>query len=161
MLTLPLCATDMCIYQRPSLEGKTEIMTLTKENRIVDERPEKLLEDTLTYFGSNIKTRKQSVKILTGQAHHLPIMIEASLEWIYYPIHQKKTHFQLYINPKMIYHFEGNKEKSIIYFVNNESIEIPQHISFIQKQHQKALVLADLQMKIIKRQLHLSNYRLD
>lgn len=149
----------MCIYQRPNLAGQTEILTHMEERRIVETRPDVLLEDTLIYFGSNLKTRKQSAKVLTGQKHHLPIIIEATLEWMYFPVHQKKTHFQLYINHKMMYHFEGNKDKTIIYFVDDQQIEVQQSISFIKKQHHKALLLSDLQTKIIKRQLHLSNYR--
>lgn len=38
MLEMPLCATDMCIYQSPEAEGKTQIYSFCGEVRIVDER---------------------------------------------------------------------------------------------------------------------------
>lgn len=158
MLEMPLCATDMCIYQSPEVEGKTQIYSFCGDVRIIDERAEKLLDQTLIFFGSNIKTRRQSAKVLTRHMHHLPIIIEPSIQWMYYPIHQSKTHFQLFIQHQMIYHFEGKKDQTRIFFINNMELVVPQNINFIHKQHQKALLLADLQSKIIKRQLHLSNY---
>lgn len=159
MLTMPLCATDMCIYQCPEADGKTKVYSYCGDVRIVDERAEKLLDQTLIFFGSNTKIRRQSAKVLMNHMHHLPIIIEPSIQWMYYPVHQSKAHFQLFIQHQMIYHLEGGKDSTTIYFVNNMELVVPQNIKFIHKQHQKALLLADLQSKIIKRQLHLSNYR--
>ncbi|WP_414044600.1 competence protein ComK [Macrococcus equi] len=157
MLNLSLCVTDMCIFQHPSAGGSTEIYPLEGDLRCVNVRPEKLIDQTLIYFGSNIRTRRQSAKVLTGYTHHLPVIIEPTLEWMYYPVHQSKAHFQLFLNYKSIYHFEGNKHQTTIYFINGSLIEVPQNVSFVQKQHQKALYLADVQAKLIKRQLHMSH----
>lgn len=159
MIGMPLSATDMCIYQKPEIGGNTEIITAEGESRFVDKRAEQLIDETLIYFGSNIKTRRQSARVLIQHTHHLPIIIEPTLQWMYYPVHQSKAHFQLFLQHQMIYHFEGNKHTTIIHFINNTQLEVPQNIAFIQKQHQKALLLADMQSKIIKRQLHLSSYR--
>ncbi|MGK0553103.1 competence protein ComK [Macrococcus capreoli] len=160
MLSLALETTDMCIYQSPEAGGKTKIYYLNGQVTIVERRVEKLLDDTLIYFGSNLKTRRLSAKVLTQQAHHLPIIIEPTLHWMYYPVHQSKAHFQMYVQHSMIYHFEGNKDHTTLYFINNMQVDVPQSIAFIQKQHLKALYLADMQSKIIKRQLHISNHRM-
>ncbi|MCE4955696.1 competence protein ComK [Macrococcoides caseolyticum] len=160
MLNMALETTDMCIYQHPEIGGHTAVYAIDGTMRIVEERAEALLNHTLIYFGSDIKTRRQSAKVLIHKSHHLPIIIEPTLEWMYYPVHKEKKFFQMYIHYKMIFHFEGNKEETTLYFINGTEITVAQNVSFIKKQHDKALYLADLQSKIIKRQLPHRNYRL-
>lgn len=159
MLNMPLNPNVICIFQHPEFSGKTALYFIDGNIEYIDLTPEQLITDTLLYFGSNIKTRKQSAKVLANISHHLPIIIEAHLKWMYFPVHQTKTHFQMYVNHRMIYTIEGTKEQSVIYFINGQSIKVNQRKNFIIKQLQKALLIADIQEKIIKRQLHHCNCR--
>lgn len=131
-------------------QGQTEIAYYDGEIEWVDASPDFLLNHTLKMLNSSLTASRKSVRESLKFAQFTPVIIDASQNLVFFPLHPKDSYEMCYINNQ---HFLQaiDYEETIIYFTNGRSLSVKEKSAHILKQYNKALQATDFYSKIKKR----------
>ncbi|GGA98456.1 hypothetical protein ERX37_04715 [Macrococcus hajekii] len=138
------------IRRSNSTSGMTEIAYYDGKTERVDKTPDQLLNETLHMVNSSLTASRESMKIVMKYSHYPPVVIDASQNFVFFPLHKRQSYEMCYINNQ---HFLQaiDFEDTIIYFTNGRSLIVPDKADQIEKHQLKAIKATDYFTKLKKR----------
>ncbi|ULG72676.1 competence protein ComK [Macrococcus brunensis] len=144
--------TQQVVYIRRTNQtrGQTEIAYYNGEIEWVDVSPDFLLNQTLKMVNSSLTASRKSVKESLKFAQYTPVIIDASQNLVFFPLHPKDSYEMCYINNQHYLQAVDHAE-TMIYFTNGRSLTVKEKSAHVVKYYNRALQAADFYSKMKKR----------
>ncbi|WP_165980613.1 competence protein ComK [Macrococcus carouselicus] len=131
-------------------KGMTEIAFYDGETEWVTHTPDQLLNETLRMLNSSLTASRESMKSMMKYTQYAPVIIDAPLNLVFFPLHTRDSYEMWYINSQH-YLQAIDYDRTTIYFTNGRSLTVDEKASHIMKCQNKALLATDFYSKVRKR----------
>ncbi len=91
---------------------------------IIDNQPKKIMEDNCKYYGSSMNGRAKGTDSLIGISYKAPIIVEEKSPIVFFPTSSPRLRKCAWISLSNIdsYYYDDTLRKSIIKFINEDSL---------------------------------------
>ncbi len=124
--------------------NKETVALLPKDNKtlvfeeedsfVVDKTPLEILEDSCEYFGSSLQGRQTGTTSLVGFTHKVPVVVEESINLIFFPTLSPKNKMCSWLSFSHIEKLDKFKNKTILHMKNGKKIIIDISTAIIDNQ---------------------------
>lgn len=103
---------------------------------IIDDTPNRIMDDSCKYYGSSITGRQQGTTKLTGITYKVPIIVSEEGNIIFFPTSSPRLKKCCWVSLNNIesYYYDFEKNLCIIIFDNNEKIEFDMSYCILNNQ---------------------------
>jgi competence protein ComK len=118
--------------------------TIAYENHecfIIEERISKIMDENCKYYGSSIEGRIKGTYTLTGYNYKAPIVMVEEKGIIFFPTSSPRLKDCAWICLNNINQVINKREKSVIEFINDESLELDTSYNIVNNQYLRSLKL--------------------
>ena len=132
------------LYIKENLTKVVEISgSFTVDNNIIN-----IVDHSCKFFGSSYLGRIEGSKNLIGMNYKLPIIIEESREFIFFPTIASKNKDCMWISLNNMEKYYKDGKNSIIKFKNNVSLKLPISFGSLENQvHRSNMLLLNLKKR--------------
>lgn len=118
------------------LESQAEKTKITEKEEVyeINNRIQKIMENSCEYFGSSFEGRKKGTTKLTGVTHKSPIIIEESKGIIFFPTTSHRLDDCIWISLNNLKNYYKADDKVLIEFVNGKKLLLEQSYGVIDNQ---------------------------
>ena len=123
------------------LKPISKFKTLVVEKYITYEIEDSIInivDSSCRYYGSSLLGRCSGTEFLIGVKYKCPIIVSEIKELIIFPTGSYKNVDTIWINPKMIFKFYNQNNRTLIEFINNKKITLNISTRIISNQILKA-----------------------
>ncbi|HPE14819.1 MAG TPA: competence protein ComK [Bacilli bacterium] len=117
----------------PISDKKSKVIEKSDEH-IIDLTPNKIMENSCSYFGSSLMGRQNGSKYILGSNYKIPIVVEESKDIIFFPTTSPSLDNCHWIAVNNIKDIIKKERKTIIVFDNDQEIVIDIPYLSIQNQ---------------------------
>ena len=121
--------------------GKDKSIIYEKDDCfLVNERPNKIMDDSCKYYGSSMVGRLKGTDALIGITYKAPIIIEEGKPLVFFPTSSPRLKKCAWISLNNIskYYYDDISRKSVIKFLNDETISFTMSYNILNNQVLKA-----------------------
>lgn len=104
--------------------NKSIIYEYDNDNYVVNEESDKIMDDSCRYFGSTLKGRKDGAAALLNTSYKVPILIEDTLELVFFPTSSPRLKNCAWISLNNIKKYEKDSKGSKITFKDGSIIHL-------------------------------------
>lgn len=103
---------------------------------IIDDTPNRIMDDSCKYYGSSINGRQQGTTKLTGITYKVPIIVSEEGNIIFFPTSSPRLKKCCWVSLNNIesYYYDFEKNLCIIIFDNNEKLEFDMSYCILNNQ---------------------------
>ena len=107
---------------------------------LVDSKPNKIMDFNCKYYGSSMNGRIKGTDSLIGISYKAPIIVEENNPIVFFPTTSPRLKQCAWISLNNIdkYYFDKDQNKSIVQFLNEESLEFSLSYNVLNNQILKA-----------------------
>ena len=121
---------------------KVSSKVIEEENSyIIDDNSYQVMEDSCTYFGSNMKGRVEGTKRMLNINYKVPIIVEESNDLIFFPLSEIESDKCTWISLSWYDKVVNDDKNTYIYFKNGQKIKINISKYVVENQVSRALKL--------------------
>ena len=93
---------------------------------IIEQSPNKIMDESCRYYGSSINGRQKGTTNLTGISYKAPIIVQEEGNIIFFPTTSPRLKSCCWVSLNNIesYYYDFDKKRCYIIFDNNEKIEL-------------------------------------
>ena len=117
--------------------GNKKSKVIEKDNTyIIDENPNKIMDDSCKYYGSSIGGRQQGTQNLTGISYKAPIIVQEEGSIIFFPTSSPRLKKCCWVSLNNIdsYYYDFEKKTCVIIFDNKSRIEFDMSYCILNNQ---------------------------
>ena len=130
--------------------GSKKSKIIEKNNRyIVNESPNRIMDESCRYYGSSINGRQKGTTSLTGISYKAPIIVQEESNIIFFPTTSPrlKTCCWVSVNNIDSYYYDFEKQTCVIIFDNKSRLEFDMSYWVLNNQILKSHRLAAISKK--------------
>ena len=107
---------------------------------LVEEKPNKIMDNNCKYYGSSMNGRLKGTDALIGITYKAPIVVDETKPIIFFPTSSPRLKKCAWVNLNNIdsYYYDDFLKRSIVKFINTETIELPLSYNILNNQILKA-----------------------
>ena len=106
------------------LDSESSKVIETHHEFVVKKPVLEIMDDSCRYFGSSYEGRHEGTKSLIGMNYKAPIIIEESLELIFFPTASPRIQECIWISLNYVDRYYRAGDKTILHFKNGKSIDL-------------------------------------
>lgn len=110
----------------------------------ISQNVQKIIDESCKYFGSSYIGRLEGTKKITGICSKSPIIIEESMELIFFPTHSPRNEKCSWINFNQLKKIENDAGKTKLIFNNNRIMNLDVSYYSLKNQYLRASLLQSL-----------------
>lgn len=120
--------------------GEKSIVYEKDDCFLVNERPNKIMDDSCRYYGSSMLGRLKGTDALIGITYKAPIIIEEGKPLVFFPTSSPRLKRCAWVSLNNIskYYYDDISKKSVIKFLNDETISFSISYNILNNQVLKA-----------------------
>ena len=131
--------------------GKNKTLVFEKHKYyIVNQRVNKLMDESCRYNGSTIEGRAKGTESLTGISYKAPIIVKEEESIIFFPTCSPRLKECSWINAGNISNIYKKNDRCLVEFYNKETLEFDISYNIMNNQLSKSLILEKKFKKRVK-----------
>lgn len=117
---------------------KKSIVYEDRDCFILDKPVNKIMDSSCKYYGSTFEGRQKGTTSLTGLTYKVPIIVSEENNIIFFPTSSPRLKDCAWISLNNINRYYDKKEKTLVEFLNQETVELPLSYNILNNQILKA-----------------------